>query len=181
MDTDVHSIFCLLKDININFNHSICGQTEHALHVGTGFYIGAHWKSHECSPWAGEKICSGIKREWSEKQERETEGIEESSFQEPIRQQLFSQKMRLFLIVTVKWFAINSSWGNAPLMVKDCQVLQAHIYWFTLLVIFFSPGCLLADLNGRRDRPTWLGTILRDPRLEVGMGKVVAPWAHKGS
>ena len=47
MDTDVHSIFCHLKDININFNDSICGQTEHALPVGTGFYIGAHWKSHE--------------------------------------------------------------------------------------------------------------------------------------
>ena len=31
MDTDVHSIFCLLKDININFNHSICGQSIHFL------------------------------------------------------------------------------------------------------------------------------------------------------
>ena len=44
---DVHSIFCLSKDIHINLNHRICGQTEHPLPVGTGFYIGAHWKSHK--------------------------------------------------------------------------------------------------------------------------------------
>lgn len=140
-----------------------------------------HWVLHRSpleiswgSPWAERKYVQASRgRKW--KSRRETEGTEVSSLQEPIRQQLFFQKMRLFLTVTVKWLAINSSWGNAPVdgevLSGQMPVLQAHIYWFTLLFNFFPPGCLLAGLNGRRDRPTWLGTILRDPRLEVGMGK----------
>lgn len=140
-----------------------------------------HWVLHRSpleiswgSPWAERKYVQASRgRKW--KSRRETEGTEESSLQEPIRQQLFFQKMRLFLTVTVKWFAINCSWRKCSNWWwrsewPDASSPSSHLLIHSASHLF-SPGCLLAGLNGRRDRPTWLGTILRDPRLEVGMGK----------
>ena len=183
MDMDVHSIFCLLKDININFNHSICGQTEHPLPVGTGFYIGAHWKSHEVLHGLRENMF----RHPEEGSGKAGEKLKEQrwvAFKSPSDSNYSSRKWDCFSLWLLNDLQLTVHEGNAPIdgegLSGQTPVLQAHIYWFTLLVNFFPPGCLLAGLNGRRDRLTWLGTIPRDPRLEVGMGESSCSLSSQG-